>query len=230
MTHSQLAPPASLPSHHPGPQPPLCFPEGMVPTAMLALHPRPHPALSCSGRCVLPAFLFHPSSPTSTSQLSTCPYTLKSASTATLGTSVCQALSWEGPVPGERPHSLRPPSNRGSHLQVRGSSTLSGGVAPTLRPWASHPICASPLQLTSHRAAVTIHSTASPAGWAPTRPAADAPLRKKCRSSSTGLACKDTARGQGGARGQGHSYLSGGFLLLFPLPARLPLGRKSRSQ
>ena len=161
MTHSQFAPPALLPSHYPGPQPPLCFPEGMVPTAMLALHPCPHPALSCSGRYVLPTFLFHPSSPTSTSQLSTCPYTLQSTSTATLGTSVCQALSWEGPIPGERPHSLRPPSDTGSHLQVRGSSTLSGGVAPTLRPWASHPICAPPLQLTSHRAAVTIHSTAS---------------------------------------------------------------------
>ena len=135
------SPPASLPSHHPGPQPPLCFPEGMVPTAMLALHPRPHPALSCSGRCVLPAFLFHPSSPTSTSQVSTCPYTLQPTSTATLGTSVCQALSWEGPVPGERPHSLRPPSNRGSHLQVSLSTPLRWGCPHPQAPGQSSHLC-----------------------------------------------------------------------------------------
>ena len=226
MTHSQFAPPALLPSHYPGPQPPLCFPEGMVPTAMLALHPCPHPALSCSGRYVLPTFLFHPSSPTSTSQLSTCPYTLQSTSTATLGTSVCQALSWEGPIPGERPHSLRPPSDTGSHLQVRGSSTLSGGVAPTLRPWASHPICAPPLQLTSHRAAVTIHSTASPAGWAPTCPAADAALRKKCRSSSTGLACKDTARGQEGCTGPGAQLPQQQLSPPLPPSRQAPPGKK----
>lgn len=151
----------------------------MVPTVALALHLCPCPAPTCSGCCKLPTPFFHPSSPTSTSQLSACPYTLQSSGTVTLGTSVCRALSWEGPSPGERPHSPRPPSNRGSCPLVRGSSALSGGVAPTLRPRASHPICAPPLQLTSHRAAVTIHSTASPAGWAPTRTAADAPLRMK---------------------------------------------------
>lgn len=170
----------------------------MVPTATLALHLCPCPDPTCSGRCVPPTSCFHLSSPTSTSQLSACPYTLQSSSTMTLGTSVCQALSWEGPSPGERPHSPTPPSNRGSRPLVHGSSALSGGVAPTLRPWASHPICAPPLQLTSHRAAVTIHSTASPAGWAPTRAAADTPLRMKVSVQLYWTVLQGHSQGAGG--------------------------------